>query len=279
MVIDAAAKSSIDEHGYLVVRGLFDAQETTFFRDHFMRLREAGSYPGDVVGVQSGSDDPLKRYPRMIHMHRRDGVALDWLLNPRLAHSLSSLLDGLEPFAVQTMLYFKPPGARGQAVHQDQYYLRVEPGTCIAAWMALDPCDVENGCLEVVPGSHEWPVLCTIGADTSESFTDITVPLPDDTECVPVLMEPGDVLFFNGSLVHGSKPNRSDRFRRAVIGHYIEGDARQVARWYHPVLRMDGTEVELEAGSGGGPCGAWVDDKGRPVIELTGAAVDPRTTE
>jgi phytanoyl-CoA hydroxylase len=278
-MIDDAARCSFDEHGYVVARGLFGVEDTAFLRDHFMRRREAGSYPGDVVGVEPGSDDPLKRYPRMIHMHRWDGVALDWLLEPRLAHSLSSLLDGLEPFAVQTMLYFKPPGARGQAVHQDQYYLRVEPGTCIAAWMALDPCDVENGCLEVVPGSHEWPVLCTIGADTSESFTDITVPLPDDTECVPVLMEPGDVLFFNGSLVHGSKPNRSDRFRRAVIGHYIEGDARQVARWYHPVLRMDGTEVELEAGSGGGPCGAWVDDKGRPVIELTGVAVDPRTTE
>ena len=115
----------------------------------------------------------------MIHMHRWDEVALDWLLEPRLAHSLTSLLDGLEPFAVQTMLYFKPPGARGQAVHQDQYYLRVEPGTCIAAWMALDLCDEENGCLEVVPGSHDWPVLCTIGADISESFTDITVPLPD----------------------------------------------------------------------------------------------------
>jgi hypothetical protein len=153
-MIGAAAKCSFDESGYLVGRGLFDAEETAFFRDHFMRLREAGSYPGDVVGVEPGSEHPLKRYPRMIHMHRWDQVALDWLLEPRLAHSLSSLLDGLEPFAVQTMLYFKPPGARGQAVHQDQYYLRVEPGTCIAAWMALDSCDEENGCLQVVPGSH-----------------------------------------------------------------------------------------------------------------------------
>jgi phytanoyl-CoA hydroxylase len=278
-MIGAAAKWSSDERGYLVGRGLFDPEETAFLRDHFMRLREAGSYPGDVVGVDPGSEDPLKRYPRMIHMHRWDQVALDWLLEPRLAHSLSSLLDGLEPFAVQTMLYFKPPGVRGQAVHQDQFYLRVEPGTCIAAWMALDSCDEENGCLQVVPGRHEWPVLCTVGADTGESFTDITVPLPDDSELVPVLMEPGDVLFFNGSLVHGSKPNRSDHFRRALIGRYIEGDARQVAYWYHPLLRMDGSEVELEAGSGGGPCVEWVDRGGRRVIELTGVAVDPRTTE
>jgi phytanoyl-CoA hydroxylase len=278
-MIDAAAKCSFDGHGYLVTRGLFDAEETRLLRDHFMRLREAGNYPGDVVGVDPSSDDPLKRYPRMIHMHRWDRVALDWLLEPRLARCLSSLLDGLEPFAVQTMLYFKPPGARGQAVHQDQYYLRVEPGTCIAAWMALDSCNEENGCLVVVPGSHEWPLLCTVGADTNESFTDLTVPLPSDAELVPVRMDPGDVLFFNGSLVHGSAPNRSDRFRRALIGHYIGGDARRVSYAYHPVLRMDGSEVELEAGSGGGPCGEWVERDSRRVIELTGFAADPRTTE
>ncbi|HYT51736.1 MAG TPA: phytanoyl-CoA dioxygenase family protein [Gaiellaceae bacterium] len=278
-MIDDGAKRTFDEQGYLVARGLFDAEQAAFLREHFMRLREAGAYPGDVVGVDPSSDDPLKKYPRMIHMHRWDAVALDWLIEPRLAQSLASLLGGMEPFAVQTMLYFKPPGARGQAVHQDQYYLRAEPGTCIAAWMALDSCDEENGCLEVVPGSHEWPVLCTIGADTNQSFTDVEVPLSDDAELVRVLMEPGDVLFFNGSLVHGSKPNRSDRFRRALIGHYIQGDAREVGYWYHPVLRMDGSEVELEKGLGGGPCGEWVDRDGRRAIELTGVAVDPRTTE
>jgi hypothetical protein len=272
MLID---KRAFDDQGYLITRSLFAAEEAAFLREHFMRLREAGSHPGDVVGVDPTANDPLKRYPRMIHMHRWDRVALDWLLAPRLARVLTTLLNGVEPFAVQTMLYFKPPGARGQAVHQDQYYLRVDPGTCIAAWLALDACDEENGCLEVVPGSQHWPILCTIGADTKESFTDVTVPLPAGTDLVPCTMLPGDVLFFNGSLVHGSKPNRSDRFRRSLVGHYIEGDARECALWYHPALRLDGTTVTLEQGAGGGPCGEWVEGE----IELTGVSVDPRTTE
>jgi phytanoyl-CoA hydroxylase len=92
-------------------------------------------------------------------------------------------------------------------------------------------------------------------------------------------MEPGDVVFFNGSLVHGSQPNRSDRFRRSLVGHYIEGDARQCALWYHPALRLDGTRVGLERGVGGGACGEWVERDGRPAIELSGISVDPRTTE
>lgn len=275
-MIDAQA---FVEQGHVVARQLFDADEAAALRAHFMRLREAGEYPGDVVGVDPSSDDPLRRYPRMIHMHRWDKVARDWLLEPRLAKALATLLGNREPFAVQTMLYFKPPGARGQAPHQDQHYLRADPGTCVAAWMALDPCDEENGCLEVLPASHDWPILCTVPADTRLSFTDVTVPLPDEARLVPVPMEPGDVLFFNGSIVHGSKRNRSARFRRALIGHYIQAEAREVAYWYHPVLRMNGTEVELDQSVGGGACGEWAERDGGRTIELTGYAVDPRTTE
>ena len=69
---------------------------------------------------------------------------------------------------------FKPPGSRGQALHQDNFYLRAEPGTCVAAWMALDPCDEENGCLQVVPGTQDLPLLCIQRADTTQSFTDTT---------------------------------------------------------------------------------------------------------
>src|SRR4029079_11521763 len=100
--------------------------------------------PGDTAGVDVSSADPLKRFPRMIHMHRWDEISLNWMLDQRLAECMTRLLS-VEPVAVQTMLYFKPPGARGQALHQDQFYLRAKPGTCMAAWMALDDCDEENG--------------------------------------------------------------------------------------------------------------------------------------
>ena len=81
-------------------------------------------------------------------------------------------------------------------------------------------------------------------------------------------MEPGDVLFFNGSVVHGSLPNTTnDRFRRALIGHYVQGDARQVNKWYHPVVRMDGTEMEFGESESGDKCGVWVERDGSNVIE------------
>jgi len=250
------------------VRGLFSDTEVRQFRQHFMDLRAAGSYPGDSAGVDNASNDPLKKYPRMIHMHRWDQLSLNWMLDSRLRDCMTDML-GRVPYAVQTMLYFKPPGARGQALHQDQHYLRVQPGTCIAAWLALDDCDEENGCLRMVPDSNFWPLLCTAEADTTQSFTDVTVDLPEDVEAQPVIMKAGDVVFFNGQVVHGSFPNTSaDRFRRALIGHYIAGAARPVAKYYHPIFRMDGSEVDLGISEGGDLCGRWVDVDGKPEIEM-----------
>lgn len=267
-LIDGNTINDYHQDGFAVVRGLFSAEEVARYRDHYMHLRHAGTYPGDSAGVDIGSADPLKKYPRMIHMHRWDDLSLKWMIDDRLRRCMAALL-GQEPYAVQTMLYFKPPGARGQALHQDQYYLKVQPGTCMAAWFALDTCDEENGCLQVVPGTHTLPILCTTEADTSQSFTDVTVPLPENMKPVPVIMEPGDVLFFNGQLIHGSFPNTSaNRFRRALIGHYIVGEAEKVARFYHPILRMDGTEVTLGTSEGGGACGVWVEQDGTPVVEM-----------
>jgi ectoine hydroxylase-related dioxygenase (phytanoyl-CoA dioxygenase family) len=265
---DSAQAEQFQQEGYVLARQLFSEEEVARLIDHYMTLRAAGSYPGDTAGVDVTSHDPLKRYPRMIHMHRWDELSLRWMIDERLNRWMTALL-GRTPFAVQTMLYFKPAGARGQALHQDQYYLRVQPGTCLAAWLSLDPSDEENGCLQVVPGTHNLPVLCTTQADTTQSFTDVTVPIPEGMSSIPIVMGAGDVLFFNGQLVHGSYPNRSrDRFRRSLIGHYIVGEAEKVAQFYHPVLRMDGTPVELGVSERGGACGVWVEEDGRPVVEM-----------
>ena len=255
--------------GYAVASGLFRSEEIDLLKDHFEAMRR------EQVPTGLPKDaDPLQRYPRLMQTHRHDEVSLRWLLDERLKEHLTGLL-GLEPLAVQTMVYFKPPGARGQALHQDQYYLRVQPGTCMAAWLALDDCDDANGCLRVVPGSHTWPLLCTTEADSEQSFTDVTVDLPKGVNAVPVEMRAGDVLFFNGQIVHGSLPNTTeDRFRRALIGHYIVGDAEQVYAWYHPVLRMDGSEVTLGESRAGGTCGTWVDRDGEVRLELQPEHVD-----
>ena len=117
-------------------------------------------------------------------------------------------------------------------------------------------------------------------SEVSPPAITVNVPLPDAGAAVDVVMEPGDVLFFHGALVHGSSPNvTADRFRRALIGHYIEGGAQQVAEYYHPALRMDGSPLELDVAEGGGACGEWVDSVEGPVVAMTGVHTVTRKHE
>ena len=249
-----------DEQGYLVIRGALPADEVRLLLDTFTEMHTQGPVPGffEPKSLEEANGDMLKVYPRVMHPHRFNAIALRYLLDPRLGAILTALF-GEEPLAAQSMLYFKPAGARGQALHQDNFYLRVEPGTCIAAWIPLDPADRENGGLYVVPGTHKMNIFCPEEADPSLSFTREYVPVPSGLEAVPVDLAPGDVLFFNGSLVHGSQPNRTtDRFRRSFICHYIGRSSERLSLWYRPILTMSGEEVLIEENAGGGPCGTEI---------------------
>ena len=254
--------------GYLVIRAFFTPEEVDELREAFMQMNANGPVPGlSEINPNYRPDDPLAFYPRMMHPHRHPELpvgplAIRRMLDARIESVLRALFDD-EPVAAQSMFYFKPPGARGQNLHQDNYYLRVKPGTCLAAWLAVDDADPENGGLVVVPGSNHLDIACPERADTGLFFTADYVPVPEGLEQVPLTMQAGDMLFFNGSLIHGSYPNRSaDRFRRAFICHYLPRASVEASHWYRPMLRFNGEEVFIEDATGGGPCGVPQPDTG-----------------
>ncbi|MEU5320209.1 phytanoyl-CoA dioxygenase family protein [Streptomyces sp. NPDC021056] len=251
-ILTEAGLRQFREDGFTVVRGLFGYDEIDRLRGEFTALHAAGAVPGHFE--PRGGTDPLGVYPRVMQPHEINARAREVLLDARLREVLETLFDE-EVLAAQSMFYFKPPGARGQALHQDNFYLRVEPGTCVAAWVACDVIDRENGGLEVVPGTHRMDLFCPEEADAGVSFAREYVPPPAGLTAVPVDMAPGDVLFFNGSLVHGSQPNRSDgRFRRSFIGHYVGRSAERIGEYYR-TMSMRGDRVTLAESEGAGPCG------------------------
>lgn len=249
-------KETYERDGYAVVPALFSLDEVEEIRATFETLRLDRSKTYDD-GIRD-ENDPLFHYPRIVHPHRFNEIARGYMLHPRVVTCLRRLFEE-EPVAVQTMYYFKPPGSRGQALHQDNLYLLVEPGTCIAAWTALDDVDRHNGGMLVVPGTHRGNLLCQEEADTTASFTSRTTRIPKGMKAVEVKMNPGDTLFFGGSVIHGSGPNRTtDRFRRSFIGHYAAGSLDKISKFYLPVVGLDGADIAVTAASGGGACGeSW----------------------
>ncbi|WP_219838043.1 phytanoyl-CoA dioxygenase family protein [Paenibacillus sp. R14(2021)] len=257
-VLTEEQKRQFDTEGYLIVKGLFQQEDLTAIGDTFEQMSYE-TIPGYFEpNLKGDSLDPLRRYPRVMHPHRFNETAKKYMLHQPVLAVLADLY-GEEAYAAQSMFYYKPPGSRGQALHQDNFYLKVEPGNCIAAWTAIDAAHEDNGSLLVVPKTQAHEITCPEHADTTESFTNHFVKPPKDGVVMPVVMDKGDVLFFNGNLIHGSYRNKTkDQFRRAFICHYANASAASINVHYNPLYKADGTEVELAGNPDGGPCGIEV---------------------
>jgi len=127
----------------------------------------------------------------------------------------------------------------------------------VAAWTAIDRAMPENGGLYVCPGTHTMDVQCPELANPQESFTTHFVRPPAGIKPVPAELAPGDVLFFNGSVVHGSRPNNTaDQWRRSLICHYAPASATHISEFYQPCYHFDGREHRaFTTTEAGGPCG------------------------
>ena len=237
--------------GFYIARGVASAERMHALREHFMALHHLGAVPGRY----DESEAPISSYPRMMQPHRWDELARRHLLDPCIFAILRDLLED-EPLAAQSMFYYKPPGSAGQGFHQDNFYLKARPATCMAAWLAVDDADANNGGLFVVPGSHIGDIVCPESGGVSMWGTIAWV--PDEAKQIEVRLRSGDCLFFNGSLIHGSRRNEStERWRRSFICHFIGRDrCEQVGAYYRPLFAADGSRVDkrfIEEGIS--PCG------------------------
>ncbi len=130
---------------------------------------------------------------------------------------------------MQTMLFLKPPGSAGQGYHQDAYYIPTKPDTLCGAWLALDRADEENGCLWMTRGTQHEPVYPDVqkigqnhAPDALAGLTPIDNASHVDEDVngltpvarryagqeTPVIVDPGDVVFFQGHILHRSHANR-----------------------------------------------------------------------
>ena len=254
--------------GFTVVRGLVSAADVEALRLHTedlmqgrlpeqtrsMPTRETGRDGGVTVQALEAppaglSPDAKAQHFLRIHMlHRKLALHEQFLLHPRVLDVLEVLI-GPDVMAMQSMLFLKPPGKPGQGWHQDSYYIPTAPDTLCGAWIAIDPCDEWNGAMWMAKGSGHEPVYppCPEAgygfgdrmvsdiryvkgvSDTDDLRNDLS-PVADRYDQVLLTAQPGDVVFFNGHVLHRSKANRTtDRYRRAFVGHYA--NARSFTQW------------------------------------------------
>lgn len=240
------------EQGFLVIKGLIppeDVQELNDYTDDLLAGRR--SLEGALIMKDLGQKPTASNEWLRAHMlHRLSPTHERFLLHPRVLDGLEALI-GPDVLALQSMFFFKQPGQPGQGYHQDSYYLPSFPDTLCGAWQALTPATLDNGCLWFAVGSQHEPIYPDArggGAALSTNIGDLgTIEHPSATDesingltrvvkkyegrIVPVVADPGDVVFFGGHVLHWSYSNKSDAPRRSFVGHYC--NARSLVLWNH----------------------------------------------
>ncbi|PYI53572.1 phytanoyl-CoA dioxygenase family protein [Paenibacillus flagellatus] len=221
------------ENGYVLLRGGCSHDLIDAFNAHIYTIRSSDDMPDWAKPRAGVVVSPADRFSvRLFNPHRHDGFALQMMKLPVIRGALAQLMGG-EACGVQSMYFYKEPGSKGQAAHQDYYYIQNEPRSMIAGYVALERIDEDNGCLRVVPGSHKLGLLphgAVRNKEEHEPWTDETEGVDLSRE-IPVVMEKGDILFFHELLVHSSTRNRTkDRWRRSYVCHYIRHDSEITQR-------------------------------------------------
>jgi len=254
------------ENGYVVLDSIYTESELADIESFFEKFKNEEILEGGRTENSSGYNsvsfdavDKTKQQVRTLHPHRQSEKIKNYFLHPRVGEVLQ-VIFGKPALGSQTMYYYKPPGSKGQGMHQDNFYLLTEPAACVGVWTPLDDADKENGCLYIVPGSHKGEILCpeTGKKDRWLNYGDSHITkFPQGRKPIPVVVKRGQTLFFHGRTIHGSGPNRTtDRSRRTFIGHYVDEATTTISEFYHPILNFQGETVStVEVHAGGGPCG------------------------
>ncbi|XP_029650227.1 phytanoyl-CoA dioxygenase domain-containing protein 1-like [Octopus sinensis] len=117
------------------------------------------------------------------------------------------------------------------AWHQDVRYWGVE-GMVVTVWLAVDKADIDNGCMQVIPGSHKFGIFEHIEAKEKgnllTSNQEIPLSLFNVEKAVPCPLNAGEMSLHHGLTVHGSEPNLSDRRRCGYVIRYVATDAYSI---------------------------------------------------
>jgi ectoine hydroxylase-related dioxygenase (phytanoyl-CoA dioxygenase family) len=198
------------DNGYLIVQGVLQGNELTHIQAAMDKLTDYGKaevrkevdfayQPGHKTGKPI-----LQRIEYVIDKTDEGKVLLG---NPFILRSVEKLM-GKDLFPTWDSMVLKLPGEGIQVYwHRDAGVECVGDMPIFNVDFYLDTAD-EDTCVWVIPGSHKWPQDKVDAVIRQDGFR--------KDGMIPAIMKPGDVMFHDILVVHGSTPNESSKLRRVL---------------------------------------------------------------
>lgn len=238
-VLDEAERARFRVDGYAIVP--------------FLAPEEAEALADELLALAGGrsldpADDPAAAgeayHASFMSADDVYRLAVAELARARCAAAASALLPGFTP--VIAVAVIKAPFAGGASFHSDLSIAAEASAPVVNIWCPMVDSDDANGTLRVVPGSHRlFPHISSMET-TSGFWRDYGPALMERS--VPVELRRGEAVVYDGTLLHGSRPNATPRARPALNFAFLPAGVRPVAYSLDP----DGRRFEMFDMSGDG---------------------------
>lgn len=232
MNITAEEKEFYYEHGFLLIRNLFSKEE-------IHALSETARQDLRMALASSSMDDGKGNAVRLsLWNHPGEGIYGMFARCKKLVDRVEDLLGG-EVYHYHSKMVLKDAKVGGAwAWHQDYGYWYQNgllfPDLC-SVMIAVDRSTRENGCLQVIDGSHKMGrvnhVLSGDQAGADMERVQEVIKIKENIYCE---MEPGDALFFHCNLLHASEQNNSEDPRWSMICCYNKASNNPYKTSHHP---------------------------------------------
>jgi len=250
------------DQGYLIMdEPIFDDRKFASLASHFEDL------------LTEWQADPRMRSPEHMDVpHFLHPSLFEWLFD-------DALLDLVEPIIGPDIALFSShfickPAGTGKRVpwHEDSGYWRgrIDPMEVCTVWLAIDPSTLDNGCMQVIPGTHNTGAAGFSDYDAVEDpdkqvfGSEIRKGQVDESKAVPCILQPNQASLHDGRIIHGSAANTGQMRRCGYTMRYMSTGVKLLDQ-KGPV---DGFEIYLARGKdrAGNPYGdptkpntAWLD--------------------
>lgn len=216
--LSAANKAAFELNGYVIVKSLYTKNEIDL-------LMQAAENDQVIRRNTYGREDKDGNTTKLALWYTLgDNIYSLFARSRRMYNGVALLLNG-EPAHFHTKLMQKEPFVGGAwEWHQDYGYWYNDGflfPDMISVMVALTGATRENGCLQVLKGSHLMGRIehGTTGGQKGADMEKVNIAL-ERMELVYVELEPGDTLFFHCNLLHRSDKNTSAGPRWSLISTF-----------------------------------------------------------
>ena len=179
--------------------------------------------------------------------HLDNATVYQLLTHPNLAQKAESILGPdivlwRSNFQLKLPLSQQDEWDTGVPRHQDSAYFQPSPNVILSAWIAIDHVEKSNGCMQILSGSHKklCPHIQNDGLEMFEKTADIDAFEPNNS--IFIELNPGEFIFFDGSILHSSLPNKSETRRLGISPRLTVPFVNLGARWSNSALMLTGKD-------------------------------------